>query len=85
MSLENKDCHDLALVPIHIFRDPNLHLRLKGVAAVIFCLKDPNFTIRELAKALGMNEPMARAYLRELQYAGYGDIFKMPERCKAEK
>ena len=82
MSFEIKNRRDLALVPVRIFRDPDLPLELKGVAAVMLCFDGSHFTTRELAQVLGVSEALAKAYVRELQYAGYEDIFKMSEQSE---
>lgn len=79
MSFEIKNRRDLALVPVRIFRDPDLPLELKGMAAVMLCFEGSHFTTRELAQVLGISEALVKAYVRELQYAGYEDIFKMSE------
>lgn len=76
MSFEIKNRRDLALVPVHIFRNPDLPLELKGVAAVMLCLEDSRFTTCELAQVLDVSEALAKAYVRELQYAGYENIFE---------
>ena len=79
MSFEIKNRRDLALVPVRIFRDPDLPLELKGVAAVMLCFDGSHFTTRELAQVLGVSEPQATAYFRELQNAGYENLFKLYE------
>lgn len=83
MSFEIKNRRDLSLVPVHIFRDPDLPLELKGVAAVMLCLEGSRFTTRELAQALDVSEALTKAYVLELQYAGYANIFELSENGEA--
>ena len=84
MSFEIKNRRDLALVPVHIFRNPDLPLELKGVAAVMLCLEDSHFTACELAQVLNVSEALAKAYVRKLQYAGYENIFELSERGETD-
>ena len=84
MSFEIKNRRDLALVPVHIFRNPDLPLELKGVAAVMLCLEDSLFTPRELAHVLDVSEALAKAYVRELQHAGYENIFELSARGETD-
>ena len=84
MSFEIKNRRDLALVPVHIFRNPDLPLELKGVAAVMLCLEDSRFTTCELAQVLDVSEALAKAYVRELQHAGYESIFELSERGETD-
>ena len=82
MPLEIKDHHDLTIVPLHILRNPALSFELKGVAAMLYSFEGLHGTTEELAGILGVSEPQATAYFRELQNAGYANIFKMSERTE---
>ena len=79
MPLEIKDHHDLTIVPLHILRNPALSFELKGVAAMLYSFGGLHGTTEELAGILGVSEPQATAYFRELQNAGYENIFRLYE------
>ena len=89
MSLKIKDRHDLTLVPTHILRNPLLSLELKGVAAMLCSFDELCCSTAELAGILGVSEAQTTAYIRELQNAGYENIFQLSdheeatERCAA--
>ena len=79
MPLEIKDRHDLTIVPLHILRNPALSFELKGVAAVLYSFEGLHGTTDKLATILGVSELQAIAYIRELQNAGYENIFRLYE------
>ena len=79
MPLEIKDRRDLTIVPLHILRNPALSFELKGVAAMLYSFEGLHGTTAELAGILGVSEPQATAYFRELQNAGYENIFRLYE------
>ena len=79
MPLEIKDHHDLTIVPLHILRNPALSFELKGVATMLYSFDGFHGTTNELATILGVSEPQAIAYIRELQNAGYENIFRLYE------
>ena len=77
MPLKIKDRHALTIVPLHILRNPALSFELKGVAAMLYSFEGLHGTTDELARILGVSEPQATAYFRELQNAGYENIFRL--------
>ena len=79
MSLEIKRRDDLIIVPIHILHNPELSLDAKGAAGVMYSYGDLHCTTLELAQLLGVNEKRAKELLRELQNAGYENIFRLSE------
>lgn len=79
MPLEIRNHHDLTIVPLHILRNPALSFELKGVAAMLYSFEGLHGTTEELVGILGVSEPQAIAYFRELQNAGYENIFRLYE------
>ena len=80
MPLEIKSRHDLTIVPIHILHNPELSLETKGAAAVMYSYADLHCTTVELAQLLGVDEKRATELIRELQNAGYENIFRLSEK-----
>ena len=80
MPLEIKSRHDLTIVPIHILHNPELSLETKGAAAVMYSYADLHCTTVELAQLLGVDEKRATELIRELQTAGYENIFRLSEK-----
>ena len=70
---------ELTMVPANLLRDPNLSLATKGAAAVLFSYADLHSTSDELATFLDVSEERAIAICRELQDAGYGNMFRVSE------
>ena len=79
MSLEIKSCDDLTIVPIHILRNPELSLDAKGAAGVMYSYADLHCSTLELAQLLGVDEKRTKELIRELQNAGYENIFHLSE------
>ena len=79
MPLEIKSRDDLIIVPIHILHNPELSLDAKGAAGVMYSYGDLHCTTLELAQLLGVNEKRAKELIRELQNAGYENIFRLSE------
>ena len=79
MPLKIKDRHDLTLVPTHILRNPLLSLELKGVAAMLCSFDELCCSTAELASILGISEAQSTAYIRELQNAGYENIYQLSD------
>lgn len=79
MSLEIKSRDDLIIVPIHILHNPRLSLDAKGAAGVMYSYGDLHCTTLELAQLLGVDEKRAKELIRELQNAGYENIFHLSE------
>ena len=79
MSLAIKSRHDLIIVPIHILHNPELSLDAKGAAGVMYSYSDLHCTTLELAQLLGVDEKRAKELIRELQNAGYENIFHLSE------
>ena len=79
MSLEIKRRDDLIIVPIHILHNPELSLDAKGAAGVMYSYADLHCTTVELAQLLGIGEKHAKELIRELQNAGYENIFRLSE------
>ena len=80
MPLEIKSRHDLIIVPIHILHNPGLSLDAKGAASVMYSYADLHCTTVELAQLLGVDEERATELIRELQNAGYENIFRLSEK-----
>ena len=68
---------ELTMVPTNLLHNPDLSLATKGAAAVLLSYADLHCTSAELAKLLGVSENRALALCRELQDAGYGNMFRM--------
>ena len=79
MSLEIKRRDDLIIVPIHILHNPELSLDAKGAAGVMYSYADLHCTSFELAQLLGVDGKRAKELIRELQNAGYENIFHLSE------
>ena len=79
MSLEIKSRHDLIIVPIHILHNPELSLDANGAAGVMYSYSDLHCTTLELVQLLGVDEKRAKELIRELQNAGYENIFHLSE------
>ena len=79
MPLEIKSRDDLIIVPIHILHNPGLSLDAKGAASVMYSYADLHYTTFELAQLLGVDEKRAKELIRELQNAGYENIFHLSE------
>ena len=82
MPLEIKSRHDLTIVPIHILHNPRLSLDAKGAAVVLYSYAPLSCTSVELAQLLGVDEKRAEELIRELQNAGYENIFHLSEETK---
>ena len=85
MLLEIKDRHDLTIVPLHILRNPALSFELKGIAAMLYSFEGLHGTTDELANILGVSESQVTAYFRELQNAGYENIFRLYENGETDE
>ncbi|MBQ7113675.1 MAG: hypothetical protein IJO10_05490 [Clostridia bacterium] len=79
MPLEIKSRDDLIIVPINILHNPGLSLDAKGAAVVMYSYTDLHCTTLELAQLLGVDEKRAKELIRELQNAGYENIFRLSE------
>ena len=79
MPLEIKNRDDLIIVPIHILHNPKLSLDAKGAAGVMYSYGDLHCTTVELAKLFGVDEKRTKELIRELQNAGYENIFHLSE------
>ena len=79
MSLEIKSRDELIIVPIHILHNPEISLDAKGAAGVMYSYGDLHCTTLELAQLLGVDEKRAKELIRELQNAGYENIFRLSE------
>ena len=79
MPLEIKNRNDLTTVPIHILHNPELSLDAKGAAVVLYSYAPLSCTSVELAQLLGVDEKRAKELIRELQNAGYENIFRLSE------
>ena len=79
MSLEIKSRHDLTIIPVHILHNPRLSLDAKGAAVVLYSYAPLSCTTVELAQLLGVDEKHATELIRELQNAGYKNIFCLSE------
>ena len=82
MPLEIRSRDDLTIVPIHILHNPELSLETKGAAAVMYSYAEPHYATDELAQLLGVNENHAKELIRNLQNAGYENIFRMSEQSE---
>ena len=80
MPLEIKSRDDLIVVPSHILHNPELSLDAKGAAGVMYSYGDLHCTTFELAQLLGVDEKRATELIRELQNAGYENIFRLSEK-----
>ncbi len=79
MPLEIRSRDDLTIVPIHILHNPELSLETKGAAAVMYGYADLHCTTVELAQLLGIGEKHAKELIRDLQNAGYENVFNLSE------
>ena len=79
MPLEIKSRDDLIIVPIHILHNPGLSLDAKGAAVVLYSYAPLSCTAVELAQLLCVDEKRATELIRELQNAGYENIFRLFE------
>ena len=77
MPLEIKSRDDLTIVPVHILHNPGLSLEAKGAAAVMYSYAELHCTTDELAKLLGIGENHVKELIRNLQNAGYENIFRL--------
>ena len=82
MPLEIRNRKKLTIVPIHILHNPGLSLEAKGAAAVMYSYAELHCTTDELAQLLGVNENHAKELIRNLQNAGYENIFGMSEQSE---
>ena len=82
MPLEIRNRNELTIVPVHILHNPGLSLDAKGAAAVMYSYADLHCTTVELAQLLGVDEKHATEFIRELQNAGYENIFCSSEETK---
>ena len=85
MPLEIKDRHDLTIAPLHILRNPALSFELKGIAAMLYSFEGLHGTTDELANILGVSESQVTTYFRELQNAGYENIFRLYENGETDE
>ena len=83
MTLEIKSRDDLIVVPIHILHNPELSLDDKGAAGVMYSYGDLHCTTFELAQLLGVDEKHAKELIRDLQNAGYENVFNLSEEITA--
>ena len=79
MPLEIRNRNELTIVPIHILHNPELSLEAKGAAAVMYSYADLHCTTIELAQLLGIGEKHAKELIRDLQNAGYENVFNLSE------
>ena len=79
MPLEIRNRNELTIVPIHILHNPGLSLEAKGAAAVMYSYADLHCTTIELAQLLGIGEKHAKELIRDLQNAGYENVFNLSE------
>ena len=79
MPFEIKSHDDLIIVPTHILHNPRLSLDAKGAAGVMYSYGDLHCTTVELAKLFGVDEKRTKELIRELQNAGYENIFHLSE------
>ena len=79
MPFEIRNRNELTIVPIHILHNPELSLDAKGAAGVMYSYGDLHCTTFELAQLLGVDEKRAKELIRELQNAGYENIFRLSE------
>ena len=79
MPLEIKSRNDLIIIPTHILHNPGLSLDAKGAAGVMYSYSDLHCTTLELVQLLGVDEKRAKELIRELQNAGYENIFHLSE------
>ena len=79
MSLEINSRNDLIIIPIHILHNPELSLDAKGAAGVMYSYGDLQCTTVELAQLFGVDEKRTKELIRELQNAGYENIFHLSE------
>ena len=79
MPFEIRNRNELTIVPVHILHNPGLSLGAKGAAAVMYSYADLHCTTVELAQLLGVDEKHAIELIRELQKAGYENIFYLSE------
>ena len=82
MSLKIIRSEEMTMVPLHILHNPNLSLATKGAAAVMLSCADLQCTSSELATFLGVSEDRAIALCRELQDAGYENIFRVSKKSE---
>ena len=82
MPLEIKSRDNLTIVPVHLLHNPGLSLEAKGAAAVMYSYAELHCTTDELALLLGIGEKRAKELIRELQNAGYENIFHLSEETK---
>ena len=80
MPLEIRNRNELTIVPVHILHNPELSLETKGAAAMMYSYADLHCTTVELAQLLGVDEKRAIELIRELQNAGYENIFRLSEK-----
>ena len=79
MPLEIRNRNELTIVPVHILHNPELSLETKGAAAVMYSYADLHCTTIELAQLLGIGEKHAKELIRDLQNAGYENVFNLSE------
>ena len=79
MPFEIRNRNELTIVPIHILHHPELPLETKGAAAVMYSYADLHCTTFELAQLLGVDEKHAKELIRDLQNAGYENVFNLSE------
>ena len=79
MPLEIRSQDDLTIVPIHILHNPELSLDAKGPAVVLYSYAPLSCTTVELAQLLCVDEKRATELIRELQNAGYENVFALSE------
>ena len=79
MPLEIRSRDDLTIVPIHILHNPELSLETKGASAVMYSYADLHCTTVELAQLLGIGEKHVKELIRDLQNAGYENVFNLSE------
>ena len=82
MSFKIMRSEEMTMVPLRILHNPNLSLTTKGAAAVMLSYADLHCTSSELAKLLGISEDRAIALCRELQDAGYENMFRVSEKTE---
>ena len=79
MPLEIRNRNELTIVPVHILHNPELSLDAKGATGVMYSYADLHCSTLELAQLLGVDEKRAKELIRELQNAGYENIFHLSE------